>query len=336
MWAKHVDRPRHVAGIEVDPPSADDLGEGEVLLRFLAGGLCGSDGPFYRGNANPWLGAGEVHPGTPMHEIVGEVVATRSELHEVGTRVVGWADGWNALQEYVVVRGSSVLAYDPELSPAHALMLQPLACVIYAVEQLGPTTGRDAAVLGLGPIGVLFAHVLANGGAASVTGVDVIDRSDVAGFFGVDRFEHHTTSSWLAALVAADGPRRSEFLASGTNENRPDLIVEAIGHQVSSLTHALEAVRERGLVFYFGIPDDPVYPVPVELMLRKHLTLKSGTTLERRRVLAAANDYVKRYPEFPGRYVTRTYPVAEADAAYRAAFTPAPGQLKVAITDQPA
>lgn len=331
MWAKYVDRPRHVAGIEVDPPSPGMLKDGEVLLRFRAGGLCGSDGPFYRGNANPWLGVNDVHPGTPMHEIVGEVLASRSAHHSEGDLVVGWADYWNALQEQVISRGESLFAYDPALSPAHALMLQPLACVIYAIEQMGPIAGRDVAVLGLGPIGVLFSHVLKNAGAASITGVDVVDRSDVAEAFGVDRFEHHSTSSWLAALKAADGELPVEFLASGTNQNRPDVIVEAIGHQVGSLTHALDAVRERGFVFYFGIPDDPVYPVPVELMLRKHLTLKSGTTLERRRVLAAADEYVKAHPDLPAQYVTKVFPVDEADAAYRAAFTPAPGQLKVVI-----
>lgn len=331
MWAKHVDRPRHVAGIEVEQPTAADLGDGDVLLRFRAGGLCGSDGPFYRGNANPWLGGDGLHPGTPMHEIVGEVVASRSEHHDAGSMVVGWADGWNALQEYVVVRGESVFAYDPRLSPAHALMLQPLACVLYAVEQMGPIAGRDAAVLGLGPIGVLFSHVLRQAGAASVTGVDVIDRSDVTEFFGVDRFEHHTTSSWLAQLKAADGDAAQGWLASTANPARPDLVVEAIGHQVSTMTHALEAVRERGLVFYFGVPDDAVYPVPFELMFRKHLTLKTGTTLERRRVLAAADEYVRTHPQLPARYVTGTYSHDQADAAYRAAFTPAPGQLKVAI-----
>lgn len=331
MWAKYLDKPRHITGIEVDPPDPESLRDGDVLLRFRAGGLCGSDGPFYRGNANPWLGSGDVHPGTPMHEIVGEVVASRSEHHHAGDLVVGWADGWNALQEYVAVRGESVSAYDSQLSGAHALMLQPLACVLYAVEQMGPIAGRDVAILGLGPIGVLFSHVLREAGAASITGVDVVDRSDLAAAFGVDRYEHHTTSSWLATLKQADGDGPTEWLASSANLNRPDLVIEAIGHQVTTLTHAIDAVRERGMVFYFGVPDDAVYPVPFEMMFRKHLTLKTGTTLERRRVLAAANDYVKTHPELPELYVTRTYPVDEADAAYRAAFTPAPGQLKIAI-----
>src|SRR5690606_4665424 len=106
-------------------------------------------------------------------------------------------------------------------------------------------------------------------GAASITGVDVVDRSDLAAAFGVDRYEHHTTSSWLATLKQADGDGPTEWLASSANLNRPDLVIEAIGHQVTTLTHAIDAVRERGMVFYFGVPDDAVYPVPFEMMFRK-------------------------------------------------------------------
>ncbi|WP_153505500.1 zinc-binding dehydrogenase [Cumulibacter manganitolerans] len=321
MWAKYVDRPRHVAGIDVEPPDPATLADGEVLLRFLVGGLCGSDGPRWRGHTHPFTPGPGPHPGTPMHEIVGEVVATRSRLHQVGDRVVGWADRFDGLQEYLATGEEAVLAYDESLTPVQALMLQPLACVIYAVEQMGPVAGRDAAILGLGPIGVLFAHVLKHAGAASVTGVDVVDRSDVADYYGVDRFEHHSTSSWAASLTASS--------------RRPDLVVEAIGHQVGSLTHAVEAVRDGGFIFYFGIPDDLVYPLPMGLMLRKQLTLKAGTTVERRRALAAADAYVREHPDLPGRYITGVYRPEEADAAYRAAYTPAPGQLKIVISAVP-
>ena len=46
--------------------------------------------------------------------------------------------------------------------------------------------GLTCAVLGLGPIGLLFCHVLKERGAARVFGVDRVDRSAIAPRFGVD------------------------------------------------------------------------------------------------------------------------------------------------------
>ncbi|MFN7197540.1 MAG: SWIB/MDM2 domain-containing protein, partial [Hylemonella sp.] len=42
--------------------------------------------------------------------------------------------------------------YDPALPATTAVMLQPLACVLYAVEQLGDVRGRTVAVVGQGPL----------------------------------------------------------------------------------------------------------------------------------------------------------------------------------------
>ena len=47
-----------------------------------------------------------------------------------------------------------------------AVGLQPLACVLYAVEQLPDLTGRHVAVIGQGSIGLLFSYVAKALGAA--------------------------------------------------------------------------------------------------------------------------------------------------------------------------
>ncbi len=64
-------------------------------------------------------------------------------------------------------------------------------------------------------------------------------------------------------------------------------MIEAVGHQVATLGHAVEAAAPGGTVFYFGVPDDDCYPISMRTMLRNNLTLKAGVTLDRRRVLDA-------------------------------------------------
>ena len=63
-------------------------------------------------------------------------------------------------------------------------------------------------------------------------------------------------------------------------------MIEAVGHQVATLGHAIEAAAFGGTVFYFGVADDDSYPISMRAMLRNNLTLKSGVTLDRRRMLA--------------------------------------------------
>lgn len=84
-----------------------------------------------------------------MHEVVGTVLASRCPDLAVGSEVVGWASGTNALSEYVVVDGSGVCVYDAKmLTPTQAVTLQPLACVLFTLAQIGSLAGRRVAVVG--------------------------------------------------------------------------------------------------------------------------------------------------------------------------------------------
>jgi threonine dehydrogenase-like Zn-dependent dehydrogenase len=191
-----------------------------------------------------------------------------------------------------------------------------LACVLYAVEQLPTVRGARAAVLGLGPIGLLFAHVLHAAGAKSVVGVDAVNRGDLAPAFHVDELVHATTHRWVADLKPAE---------------RPDLVIEAIGHNSATVNHALLACALGGCVFVFGVPDEPIYPIDVEVMLRRNLTVKSGVTLERPRMLAAATEYLGAHPALADAYISHVHPVHRAQQAFEAAARPNPGQVKITL-----
>ena len=321
MWAMAQRSPGLFTRVEVPQPSADDLAPGEVLVRVTAGGICGSDGPYLRGAPSPYPSRANGHiggpPGFPLHEVAGEVVATRDDRLSVGEHVVGWAEGFDGLAELVVTAGQSLAPYDPALSPVEAVLMQPLACVLFAVERIGDVRGRSCAVLGLGPIGVLFSHVLATRGAGRIIGVDPVDRHDVAARFGLDEVVVATGSTWAAGLPDAD---------------RPDVVVEAVGHQVATLQDALVAVRPSGSVFYFGVHDSPIYPIDMERMVRKHLTLQAGGTLERPRMLGEAAAYLAAAPDLRNHLLTHTFDISEVQEAYDCAMRPAPGRLKVCIT----
>ena len=302
--------------------SGRDLEPGQVLLRTLTGGICGSDLPYYRGARHEQLpdttSPAGGFPGYPLHEVVGEVVVSRDPDLDVGCLMVGWAASFDGLARYVVTRGRDVFAYDPTIGADEAVVLQPLACVMGAMNDIGDVTGARVAVLGQGPIGLLFSHVAKQRGAAVVVGVDRVDRSDCSSEFGVDECVHSSIDRWAASLTASEAP---------------DLVIEAVGHQVGTLTSAIQGARAGGRVYYFGIPDDEVYPLNMKALLRKRLTLQSGWVLpdQRREALAQANAHLLAAPKLARSLITHTFDFDQVPEAFALANVPRAGQLKVTI-----
>ncbi|HEY0226442.1 MAG TPA: zinc-binding dehydrogenase [Mycobacterium sp.] len=320
MWSYRIVAPYQFERTTIAEKTADDLADGQVLLRFLAAGICGSDMPAFRGARGRLPGddgrSAAEKDGFPIHEIAGEVIASRHAEHRPGDRVVGWASGFDGLMERVISDGNGLAPYDPALTAAQAVGLQPLACVLYACEQLPDLAGRHVAIIGQGSIGLLFAYVAKAAGARRVTGVDPVDRSSLTTAFGVDDAVRATSDRWVIQLAATD---------------RADIVIEAVGHQVATLGHAVEATAPGGTVFYFGVADDEAYPISMRLMLRNNLTLKSGVTLDRRRVLDSADKFAGEHPELLGTYLTHTFGVDEAQAAFDLASQPDPARVKIAI-----
>jgi threonine dehydrogenase-like Zn-dependent dehydrogenase len=248
--------------------------------------------------------------------VVGEVTSSRAPHLGEGSIVVGWATSINALSEYVISDSASLAEFDRSLEPTTAVLLQPLACVIYAVDQIGPVEGRTVAVLGQGPIGLLFSHVLKQRGASHVTGIDLVDRSDVASAFGVDE------------PVQASGERWASHLTEST---RPSILVEAVGHQTETLADAIDAVAPFGLIYYFGIPAFHDYTLDLWKALRKQLTFKTGTTQSRSRYLEIADEYLRAHPALADDYVTHRYDISAVQEAFDVASVPAKARLKVVM-----
>lgn len=320
MWAQRLITPGMFGEVEVAAPEAAALLPGEVLLRTLAGGICGSDFPKFRGQKGAVVGErGEFLPGPPgypMHEIVGEVVASRHPEIGAGARVVGWAARSDGIAEYVVTDGEQLNYFDPRLEPCTAVVIQSLACVLYALERVS-LVDREVVVLGIGPIGALFAHAAKSAGARRVTGVDPVDRTSLSPALGFDETVLATSGSWSAGVA---------------RDERPDVVIEAVGHQVSTLGHAISATAPGGTILYFGIPDDDVYPINMESLMRNNLALIGGITRDRRRSLARGDRYLCDHPELVPALVTHTFDRGSVQEAYDTAERPTRDRLKVVLS----
>lgn len=322
MWAYRMVAPRRMEQFSVPDIDPSALADGHLLLRPLHGGLCGSDYPAYRGlrsqliNENGELAA--EHDGFPLHEVVGEVITDPTGTHQSGTIVVGWATGFDALAELVATKANSVIAVPDDIAVKNAITLQPLACVLYTLDRLADCLpGAKVAVIGLGPIGLLFAHGAKQRGAASVTGIDPIDRSSVAADFGVDTLITTTSDRWASQLA--------------TETSKHDVVIEAVGHQVGTLNDAVNAIRLGGTIFYFGIPDDRVYPFPMAVFLRRCARLVSGAVLDHSGSLHVAVEYARSHPDLLEANISHRFGIEQANEAFEVGTSLHPDRRKVVL-----
>lgn len=298
MWAFECIGPSQLQPVDAPTPEPLALNDNEVLVRFEAAGICGSDlAHFSKGG--PPEGFSEPQPGWPCHEIVGTVVATRGDL-EIGCRVVGWAKGMAGLSQFVVANATELAVVSLNWADALVVPAQLTACVLHAVDCIGDVRGSRVAILGLGAAGTIFGHALSRRGAYELTGVDHVDRTTVAAHVGFDAIHHSPVAEW----------------ASLRTDARPDLIVEAIGHNPEILNDAICAAASQGRIYQFGIPAQGRHSVDLGAFLRKNLTLMAGTATARRTYLERAQQYLKEHPDLARSLVTLVTSVTNAQAAY--------------------
>jgi threonine dehydrogenase-like Zn-dependent dehydrogenase len=311
MWALRQPAPYEFERIEVPYPDARALVPGDVLLRFRLGGICGSDLPTFAGvRSSDVARTGLV--GASLHEIVGDVVASADERLRVGDRVVGKVGASNGLQEAMLTPADLLHPLSDTLPDSEAIIAQPLATVLCALDRVGPLPGRRAAVLGLGPIGMLFCVALKARGW-HVTGVDRVDRTAEAATFGIDEPVVAQTSDWAAGLA-----------------DRPDLVIDAIGHSQDVLADCVTAAKPHGEIYVFGLTEEH-YVLPMREFFRKTLVLRAGATTNWPVHLAAAERFLVERRDLAPAYVTHTYRLADARDAYLSALRPAAGRLKISL-----
>ncbi|MEE0806069.1 MAG: alcohol dehydrogenase catalytic domain-containing protein, partial [Acutalibacteraceae bacterium] len=179
--------------IETPVPKA-----GEVLIRIMKIGVCGSDIHVWHGK-HPFTS----YPVTQGHEVSGEIAALGAGVEnlEVGQKVtiqpqvvcgkcypcrhgkynlcetlkVMGFQTTGVASEYFAVDAAKVTPLPQEMSFDEGAMIEPLAVAVHAVRKFGDMRGMRVAVLGAGPIGILVAQAAKGMGAESVLITDISD-----------------------------------------------------------------------------------------------------------------------------------------------------------------
>ncbi|MFP5282936.1 MAG: zinc-dependent alcohol dehydrogenase family protein [Actinomycetes bacterium] len=285
MRAVVYDRPGSFAVRTVPVP---EPGPGEVRLRVLVAGVCGTDLHLHAGEFGP------SYPLTPGHEFVGEVVAAGSEVERdlLGGRVVVdntascgrcvecrrarpaycrhlVAQGVNVpggFAEQVVTSADRCFVVD-DLDPEVAVLAEPVACVVHGLDVLDLQPGADVLLFGAGPTGLILTSLLSRSGAGRLTvAAPTPAKLELARARGAD----HAVRLDRAAPDAA-AAQLSELAPDGF-----DVVVDATG-SAAVLAGCLPLTRTGGTVFVYGMtPEAATWPVSPYEIFRRELTIRGS------------------------------------------------------------
>ena len=151
MRAALFEAPGHARIRDLAPPTPTP---GEVLLKVLACGVCGSD-------LNAWRGVPGLEyplpPGAPGHEVWGEVAVDDSGTLEVGRMVTGLVQ--NGYAQYALATATELLPVPPHFGDT-LLLGEPLACAANVVRRARHQPGEPVAVVGFGYLAALVVQLL--------------------------------------------------------------------------------------------------------------------------------------------------------------------------------
>jgi L-iditol 2-dehydrogenase len=313
-------------------------GAGEILVRIGAATTCGTDLKVFRRGGHPRM----LKAPTPFgHEMAGTVVATGEgvEAWRIGDRVVvansapcgvcEWCRRGRenlcsdlhylngAFSEYILVprRFVAVGTYPcPDDLPFEvAALAEPLACVLHGLEISGVDGPCEVVIYGGGPIGLLFADVLAHAPEYSAGGGHHLVLADP----NPERLEvARRVGAAEAVQVGREGGEAARVRGHAKGHDGYDLAIEATGSP-AAWQDALASVRPGGVVQLFGgCPPGTTVPLDTHRLHYSELTVKSAyhhrpATFERALELLASGTLR------PQELLSAERPLAELEEALR-------------------
>ena len=232
--------------IVVDDVPEPPLGEGQLRVRPLATGICGSDlsakehtddflqwnrdigetGTAFDPTRDVVFGHEftseviEVGPGTTAHRVGDRIVTLPHVVAPDGVRyTIGYSNDYpGALAERIVVDAAGHLPIPDGVSPIDAAVTEPMATGVNGVLRSGIGVPDGAIVVGCGPVGLGAVVELASRGIAPIVASDpsAVRRSAALALgadIAVDPLADDPVDAWRAA--ASPGQRLHVIEASG-------------------------------------------------------------------------------------------------------------------------
>ena len=293
--------------------------EGEVLVQVQHTAICGSNiGPYQ--SAGHWAnGQYPKPPGWDGHEDVGVIVESRLDGWEPGTVVLAHPEDYVGFAELIRSKPPGLVRLPTVGDVASLIVAQPLATVLRAMSRTGPVIGQRCAVVGQGPMGLTFTHLLGRLGAKQVIGIDLLAwRLEWARRFGA------------TDVVDASSENAIEAVRELTDGEMVDFSVEAVGYPEPLATAAL-LVRRFGRLMVFGVPRFKSQEFPVEPVFRNEMEIVCSVGGDCVHYFAPAVHMIVTGQVELGAMATPRMPFGEASRAFEMYANREEGTLKLVL-----
>jgi 2-desacetyl-2-hydroxyethyl bacteriochlorophyllide A dehydrogenase len=303
-------------GVEVVTTARPMPAPGEVLVRTVVAGVCGSDThamhglhpfitlPYAAGHevcgvvAGGELPAGTrvtVEPDLPCWECK-QCLAGRQNVCE-NLRFFGCAHDQGGMADFFTIDVRRVHVIPDDLDWRTAALIEPLSTPVHAIRLAGGVKDRTVAILGAGTIGLLMLRVARAHGARRIvlTARSAVNR-DRAVAFGAD------------AAVNPDPDAVREALGESA-----DVVFDCVAEQ-STMSQAIALANKGGTIVVVGVPAADV-TIPLATIQDSQIRIQGSATYLPAD-FADAMDLLRDGVVTADEFVTAVRPLAEAAEAF--------------------
>jgi len=244
-----------------------ELKDDEVLIKVLTASFCGTDQHIYE--YNEWAKHRLKLPLTVGHEFSGEVIkigknVTRVQLGDIvsaethiicdecefclrgeghickNTKIIG-VDTDGCFARYLKIPAKNCFINDKSMNMHHLSVQEPLGNAVHTMTHFD-VKGKDVAVVGCGPIGIMGVDVAKALGAKKVIAIEVNDfRRNLAKKIGADIVINPLTEDVISRVLEE------------TNGAGVDVIGEFSGNK-QAIESAFKYLKAGGGISMLGLP----------------------------------------------------------------------------------
>src|SRR5262252_5573990 len=229
--------------LQVEPVAVPTIGRSDILVQVKVALTCGTDVKVFRRGYHARM---IVPPAVFGHELAGDVVAVGENVQKfsIGQRVVA-ANSAPCNECYFCKRGLENVCEDllfnngayaeyiripariverntylipEEVGYQDAALIEPLACVLKGFEESAPLEDDTVAIIGLGPIGLMFVKLAKLYGCRVIAVGRRRTQLDRAATLGADEL-----------VVAGDDSNPVKTIREMTHGRGVDIAIEAVG-----------------------------------------------------------------------------------------------------------
>jgi 2-desacetyl-2-hydroxyethyl bacteriochlorophyllide A dehydrogenase len=273
-------------GVAVEDAEVPRPGAGEVQVRTVVAGVCGSDAHALQGR-HPFI----TLPYAPGHEVAGVVTEIGVGVTNVavGDRVTmepflpcweckqclagrqnvcerlrffGCGHDQGAMAEFFTVDQRRLHGLPDQLDWTQAAFIEPLSTPVHAIRLAGGVEGKTVAILGAGTIGLLTLRAARAYGAKRIvmTARSELNRARALKF-GPD--------------AVVDANAEDAVLREALGESA-DVVFDCVAEQ-STMDQALAMATKAGTVVVVGVPPEPV-TVALPTIQDSQLSIRGSAT----------------------------------------------------------